>query len=288
MRIFGGTAGEDDRSVAWKYLRRYADLSLAARLGGLPLKLLLACFLLGNFAAVCLYMLQSPPAAPVSVPGSYSYHETAASNGVKLHTIRTTPQRIQLKAIAGNVTQTEDVGINGGFFWQGYLLSIAVMNDRPLKGQQGDYGSGWHNIDVPKGTLVWDEITRRFSVQVVLDASELKVTDKLHYWAQGGISMSLQDDVNWSAQAIKEDMPAFDQPRLRSGAIYDDRMNIYLLVTDTPSTAEQFRTAVKELLAGRGAEGIFLDGDGSSQLRTAHKQLKGDSREVYQMLSVRP
>lgn len=59
------------------------------------------------------------------------------------------------------------------------------MNDQPLKGEQDDYGSGWYNIDYPKGTLVWDEITGQFSVQVVQDAHQIKVTDKQHYWAQG-------------------------------------------------------------------------------------------------------
>ncbi|MCR8631748.1 phosphodiester glycosidase family protein [Paenibacillus radicis (ex Xue et al. 2023)] len=249
-------------------------------------QLLLAGFLIGNLIAVFLTAL--PPSSPYYYPKYYTYHEMKASNGVKLHTLNTVPQNIALKPITSNVTLTDETGINGGFFWNGDLLSIAVVNDQPLKGQQEDYGSGWYNIDLPKGTLVWDEITRRFTVQVVQDAHELKVTDKQHYWAQGGISMSLQDDSHWDLQAISEDMPAFDEQRLRSGVVYDKQQTVWLIVTDTPSTAEQFRTAVVEMIGrGNAVDGVFLDGDGSSQMRSMQKQLKGDSREVYQMLALK-
>lgn len=113
-----------------------------------------------------------------------------------------------LKAISSNVTQTRDFGINGGFFfWEGQLLSMAVMNDKPLKGAAGDYGSGWLNIDRPKGTLVWDAAARKFSVQVAEEAGQLEVTDRSRYWAQGGVSMSYRDESGWVEQAVKEDMP---------------------------------------------------------------------------------
>jgi hypothetical protein len=249
-------------------------------------QLLLAGFLLGNLIAVMLTALQ--PSSAFYYPKQYSYHETKASNGVRLYSISTLPQNIALKHITSNVTRTDEFGINGGFFWEGYLLSIAVVDDLPLKGQQEDYGSGWYNIDVPKGTLVWDEITRRFTVQVVQDAHELQVTDKRHYWAQGGVSMSLQNEPMWAAQALNEDMPAFDEQRLRSGAVYDNEQKVWLLVTDTPCTVEQFRIAVVEMIGrGRAVDGIFLDGDGSSQMRIPQKQIKGDSREVYQMLALK-
>lgn len=193
-----------------------------------------------------------------------------------------------MKHIQSNVTLTDEFGINGGFFWNGDLLSIAVVNDQPLVGQQWDYGSGWYNIDVPKGTLVWDEITGSFSVQVAIDAEQLHVTDKGHYWAQGGVSMSLQHDEQWVQQALAEDMPAFAEARLRSGAVYDKSQNLWLLVSETPCTVEQFRTAAIEWV-GRTqvVDGVFLDGDGSSQMRSAQIQLKGDTREVYQMLALK-
>lgn len=256
------------------------------------LPLLLAAFLFGNLLAVLFTVFQQqklpPPTTTYRQQGLYSYEETVAANGVKLYSLQTAPQNIQLKHIATNVTRTPYVGINGGFFWQGQLLSIAVAGDEPLKGRREEYGSGWYNIDYPKGTLVWDEIAGRFSVQIVQDANELKVTDRQRYWAQGGVSMSLQRESEWKRQALAEAMPAFDKPKLRSGAVYDDRQNLWLVVTDTPSTAEQFRAAIMETIGGgKLVDGIFLDGDGSSQLNSTEKKLKGDSREVYQMIGLK-
>lgn len=252
----------------------------------LPLPLMIAAFLFGNLLAVLFSAVQ--PSSLYRLPQHYAYQETVASNGVKLYSMLTVPQNITLKPITSNVTLTHDYGINGGFFWNGDLLSIAVIDDQPIKGEQNDYGSGWFNIDVPKGTLVWDEITRSFSVQVVLDASELHVTDRHHYWAQGGISMSLAKNDRWLEQAEKEELPFYTEPRLRSGIVYDNRQRLWLIVTDKPSTAEQFRDAVKEALGREGiVDGIFLDGDGSSQMLCAQKSLRGDSREVYQMIALK-
>ncbi|MFH5184473.1 phosphodiester glycosidase family protein [Paenibacillus sp. TAB 01] len=252
----------------------------------LPLSLMAAAFLLGNLIAVLFSAAQ--PASLFHQPHNYAYQEAAAGNGVKLYSMLTLPQNIELKPIASNVTRTDTFGINGGFFWHGDLLSVAVVNDQPIKGQPGDYGSGWFNIDVPKGTLVWDEISRTFSVQVVLDAGALQVTDRKHYWAQGGISMSLADDSRWLEQAEKEQLPFYDQARLRSGVVYDDKQRLWLIVTDKPSTAEQFRIAVKQVFGRKGiVDGIFLDGDGSSQMLCSQVALRGDSREVYQMLALK-
>lgn len=250
------------------------------------LPLLVMAFLFGNLIAVVFTALE--PSGADLRSDTYTYQKTTTQNGVKLHALRTRPNNIALKHIQSNVTLTDEFGINGGFFWNGDLLSIAIINDQPLVGQQWDYGSGWYNIDVPKGTLVWDEITGSFSVQVAIDAEQLHVTDKGHYWAQGGVSMSLQQDEQWVQQALAEDMPAFAEARLRSGAVYDKSQNLWLLVSETPCTVEQFRTAAIEWV-GRTqvVDGVFLDGDGSSQMRSAQIQLKGDTREVYQMLALK-
>ncbi|MNC74582.1 hypothetical protein D3C75_1259630 [compost metagenome] len=66
---------------------------------------------------------------------------------------------------------------------------------------------------------------------------------------------------------------------------YDDSGEVYLVVTSTQCTAEEFRTAVKRNVAvGHLIEAIFLDGDGSSQLLAGNIQLKGDNRTVVQMI----
>ncbi|MEW9698193.1 hypothetical protein [Paenibacillus sp. SI8] len=215
------------------------------------------------------------------------YSISQGNNGVTLHTIQTPPENIGLKAIASNVANLRDNGINGGFFWQGYLLSIAVIDDLPVKGKPGDYGSGWYNSDRKRGTLVWDEKAKTFTVQVVEAAQELKVTDRAHYWAQGGVSMGLHNPDGWASQAISEEMPVIHEKRMRSGIVYDKSNNVYLVVAPTPCTGEQFRAAVMEQVGGGElVDGLFLDGDGSSQLKVADHVLPGDHREVYQMISL--
>ncbi|MEK8128443.1 phosphodiester glycosidase family protein [Paenibacillus filicis] len=219
--------------------------------------------------------------------GAYQYAAYQAADGTLLHTMRTSPDNVKLLAIGTNVTDTDEYGINGGFFWNGDLLSIAVEGDLPLKGQPHDYGSGWSNIDVPKGTLVWDKQSRQFSVQIVEAANQLQVSDRGRYWAQGGVSMSLQAEDRWRSQAIAEDMPLIDQRRLRSAAVYDSDGQLWMIVSDKPSTTSQFRQAILETVApGKLVDGVFLDGDGSSQMRNAETKLLGDRRAVYQMMSL--
>lgn len=253
--------------------------------------------LIALFAALAWWLLQladprlglrSGQMRSEQAPKPYAYAKLKATNGVVLYTLAVSPEHVELKAIADNVTRTGETGINGGFFWNGDLLSIAAIGDRPLKGAPGNYGSGWYNVDVPRGTLVWDEALQRFSVQVVMEAGELAVADRSRYWAQGGVSMKLGDDGGWARQAELEQMPAPDEERLRSGLAYDADGMLWMIVTPTPCTILQFREAVKERIApGKLADGIFLDGDGSSQLRAGKVKLAGDSREVYQMLAVK-
>jgi hypothetical protein len=221
----------------------------------------------------------------------YRYDKFIGSNGVELHAIQTTPDRIRLRTIDANVTETPYYGVNGGFFWEGSQLSIAVVNDRPLKGAPGDYGSGWYNTGInnhlKRGTLVWDENVNRFSVQIVTEADELVVTDKRHYWAQGGVSMSLGDKAGWRNEMIAQEMPGYDNGHMRTGLVYDSHNRLYMIVSPTRCTAEQFRSAIMEQLGDRKlVEGIFLDGDGSSQLQTEQFRLAGDKRPVYQMVAV--
>lgn len=276
----GGSFGTD----------RLREMSIPDRLRGMsvPVRIALAAAF-ATLAWWLLWLVDPRLGFDVSKPPKpYVYTKWTASNGVVLHTIRTSPDNVELKAIAANVTDTGETGINGGFFWNGDLLSIAIVNDKPLKGAPGDYGSGWYNTDVPRGTIVWDEAVRRFSVQVVMDASDIAVTDKQRYWAQGGVSMKLGDDAGWALQAAAEQMPAPDEARLRSGLAYDADGELWMIVTPSACTIEQFRDAVKQKIApGKLVDGIFLDGDGSSQLSAGRAKLAGDTREVYQMLAVK-
>lgn len=249
-------------------------------------------YIAGFLIAVAIYVLThlSIPKSvrPEPTSENYKIERFVADNNITLYAMQTEPRNIRLRWIDNNVTATGFAGVNGGFFWDKQLLSIAVQNDVPVGGKPGARGSGWFNAKYARGTLVYDEANGEFSVQVVGDASELKVTDRASFWAQGGISLSLEDEAAWRKQADKEAMPAPDDLRLRSAMAYGAD-GVYLIVTDIGCTAEDFREAIRQYgksLPHRLIEGIFLDGDGSSQLLAREAKLPGDGRPVLQMIGV--
>ncbi|MEK5036245.1 hypothetical protein MKY96_32870 [Paenibacillus sp. FSL R7-0302] len=216
---------------------------------------------------------------------SYTYGNV--STGTNLHFIKTSPNNIVLKTAGKNVVKTEEYGVNGGFFYLKDQISIAVNNDVPVRGVVGGYGSGWFNEKYARGTLVWDAAAGKYSVQIVPTASEIEVIDRSRYWAQGGISMTLQDDTTWKTLAKLQGMPNIDGKTTRTALVWNSGLNIWLIVTDTLCTAEQFRLAIKKNIgSGTLVDGIFLDGGGSSQLRCKEKVIDGDGRSVVQMVAI--
>ncbi|MCY9764859.1 phosphodiester glycosidase family protein [Paenibacillus alvei] len=218
-----------------------------------------------------------------------SYSKCTASNGVVLHSLKTSPNDVQLRPCQTSVYTQQQTAINGGFFdfRSGAILSISVQNDKPVKGSRGGYGSGWHNAKYARGTLVWDAAARRYSVQVVRSADELKVSDRSRYWAQGGVSMSLQNESGWERIARQQNMPNMSGKVYRTGLVYGSGLSMWLVVTNTACTAEQFRTAIKQKIgSGTLTDGIFLDGSGSSQMSCNTVKLRGDGRTVYSIITV--
>jgi hypothetical protein len=221
----------------------------------------------------------------LNMPYKYTYGTVTAANGMELHYLRTHPSNVKLESVSNNVTVAPFYGINGGFFYQEDLLSISVVNNVPVHKMKGQYGSGEENVKYARGTLVWDETLDQLSVQVVRRASELTVMDQTRYWAQGGISMSLDHDDQWLEQIAAESAPLPDNDCLRSGAVYDTEGNLFLIVSTTRGSLASFREAIVEKIGdGKLKNGIFLDGDGSSQLRSREEKLSGDGRPVVQML----
>ncbi|MEK5415578.1 hypothetical protein BSK49_08065 [Paenibacillus odorifer] len=220
------------------------------------------------------------------LPHAYSFLETVSTDNVQLYMMSLSPEDIKLKAAGVPLRQVNAYGINGGFFYQDALLSMAIMNDTPVNGAQKGYGSGWFNAKYARGTLVWDGATSSFSVQVVSSGEELKITDRQHYFAQGGISMNLGHEDLWEAAVAEEHLPYADEKRLRSGMVYDNTGKLWLIVTPTLSTAAEFRSAILQTVPAKGPEGIFLDGDGSSQMNAKEIIVPGDSRSVVQMIAV--
>ncbi len=221
----------------------------------------------------------------LDMPRDYIHGIAVASNGMELHYLRTRPSNVKPETVNTNVTIAPYYGINGGFFYEKSLLSIAMTNEIPVNEVDGQYGSGAFNAKFARGTLVWDESLDRLSVQVVRQASELVVTDRTRFWAQGGISMSLDRDDLWLERIEAEHAPLPTDFCLRSAAVYDIEGNLYLIVSTTRGSLADFRQAIIERIGdGRLVNGIFLDGDGSSQLRSREEKLRGDGRPVVQML----
>ncbi|WP_239617768.1 phosphodiester glycosidase family protein [Cohnella mopanensis] len=221
----------------------------------------------------------------LDMPHEYTYGTSVATNGMELHYLLTRPSNIGLATIRNNVVAVPYYGINGGFFYEDALLSIAIVNDIPVHKEAGQYGSGATNAKYARGTLVWDGSLDKLSVQVVQQSSELSVTDRSRFWAQGGISMSLDRNESWVEQSVMEAAPLPDNYCLRSAAVYDKEGNLYLVVSATRGTLAEFRQAIVERIGdGQLVNGIFLDGDGSSQLRSREAKLSGDGRPVVQML----
>jgi len=219
-------------------------------------------------------------------PTHYDYQVTRSSGGITLHSLTTSPDNIELTAVSANLLDLDHYGINGGFFYQDSLLSIAVNDDIPATGGERTAASGWFNIKYARGTLVWDKSAKLFMVQVVSEADKLTVAERSRYWAQGGISMGLGDEAGWHAQAEQEHMPGIDLPHMRSAIVFDRANQVRLYVTQDRCTAGQFRSAIKEWGGAELVDGVFLDGDGSSQMKAAEVQLAGDKREVRQIIKI--
>ncbi|MBP2001312.1 hypothetical protein J2Z69_002355 [Paenibacillus shirakamiensis] len=218
----------------------------------------------------------------------YRYAEHTASNGVILQALILKPEQVGLKAVNAPLQNESSLGMNGGFFFGTDILSIAVQNDLPVKGTARTYGTGWYNVKYPRGTLVWDDTARRFSVQVVSSADDLLVKNRNRYFAQGGISMNLMHENSWQSAIDQEKLPYPLEQRLRSGLVYDEHNQLWLIVTPSRATAAEFRSAIQEQIApGRSKEGIFLDGDGSSQLNVPGHNVLGDSRDLRQIISLK-
>lgn len=249
---------------------------------------LLALLALSGAAAV--WLLLAPAAKPPHVfdglSKRYTYAEAGAPGMPKLHMLAVSPDDVVLRADKLPLKQIPAYGINGGFFYEESLLSIAVTDDQPANGGRGAYGSGWFNAKYARGTLVWDGAKRAFSVQVVSSADEIEVSDRSDYFAQGGVSLNLADEPRWAGQSAREHLPFADDPRLRSALVYNGAGQLWLIVTPEPCTAAEFRAALLAGVPGEGREGIFLDGDGSSQMNAEEVLLPGDGRMVVQMIAV--
>ncbi|WP_159881394.1 hypothetical protein [Paenibacillus puerhi] len=228
---------------------------------------------------------------------AYYVYSSKTINGVDLKIIKTSPNNIKLTYLNGqSVPGSGKLGMNGGFFEDvpvsghsggPYVYSIAVNDNVPVNGTFSDYGSGGTQ-DVSRGTLVWNKTTRGYFVQVTKkgDEATLWVAYGDKYWAQGGISMNLQDTTsNWHTTAKNEGMPVIDQSWYRSGLLWNDGLNIFLVVSTTECTAAQFRTACKGIESNM-RDGIFLDGANAAQMNVPGVFSTSHTRKLAAMVEV--
>ena len=253
--------------------------------------------------------------------------DSLSGETITLDAIETTAGNIELQANDGTVPSSDaPAAVNGGFFDGSNLnlLNIAVNNDVPVAGQPGGTGVGWANSETPRGitergTLYWDGDTNTAGIEVVSDVPELKATGVIsnpdNYWAQGGISMALNDPTITSPiTGANEGLPqrTYDDDILgigedtgeseRTALIYDDLSNndtnqadgtsetgtdVYLVTTQQEVTLGEFRSAIQQTYT-TAEDGIFLDGGGSTQIKAVNERrnFSGDGRTIPQIVAL--
>lgn len=234
--------------------------------------------------------------------------------GVNLHYIEADASSIDLKATGfqdPTVYMSKNghaSGMNGGFFdpVSKILLSIAVVNGRPVaytgqdvSAEAFEFGNGGVNAigdyGATAGTIIWDGDNNELKLVKLFSGweihSENLVSNTNNYWAQGGASLSLNDDANWGTIADKDEGYAGINgtgKSQRSAMLMSwDKKKVYLVVTDTRCTGAEFRTAIKETFTWQidhGMDGIFLDGSTCAQLRYDDKNKVDHGRNVSQVI----
>ncbi|RAU95532.1 hypothetical protein [Paenibacillus sp. YN15] len=200
--------------------------------------------------------------------------KTVTVNGksITLHVISAPAANVTLKTINSKVPdQSNYWGINGSFYaGNGDLLSISVVNDYPLKpsfSYGGRYNVGDNSNSLDKGNIVFDGAENNVNHQITDRYTDITVVKRGNYWAQGGISMSLNNDANWQAIMQAQQLPSPDWSTQRTALAYTNHPSpvVYGIVATTGCLPGEFRAAIK---AGYSFEdAIFLDSGPSSQMR---------------------
>ncbi|HWO95591.1 hypothetical protein P4H70_06690 [Paenibacillus ehimensis] len=223
------------------------------------------------------------------------------SRYIRLRYIKTSPKNIKLTHIKSTVPASGKLGVNAGFFddaSQG-VQSICIQNSScVLGGGSSDFATGYYNNNssgghISKGTLVWDDAWRTYRLQVIENAGQLIIGNPDNYWAQGGFSMHLQSDTSWQnmlssgKESVNDHAPNTNYNR--TGLLYGNSLNIYLVISETTCTADEFRTACKYIDTNNGLQGIFLDGATATQMNvpaSGYSWTSGSSRKLPAMIEV--
>lgn len=119
-----------------------------------------------------------------------------------------------------------------------------VINDYPLKpslSYGGRYNVGDDSNSLDKGTIVYDGADDIVTHQIVDQYTDIAVVKRRSYWAQGGISMTLNNDSNWQSIMQAQQLPSPTWSTLR-GLLWHIKMILPLLFMEL----SLLRTACRE------------------------------------------
>lgn len=226
-------------------------------------------------------------------------YSRAYSNGIYLHIISTTAQDIELVNLQyGKLRTSEYYGMNGGWYnpigSTRQVISLAFSNGHnvgpaSIDGDQNYVGSG---------VMYWSGSTLKV-VSGVTSPSGLPIYAN-GTWAQGGYSMHL-GNTNWAELTLAEPAAAnvfYDSRAGKSAMVaHMSQKRVYLVITQNAATWETFRTAIQNYMgiSDMGAndsttlQGIFLDGSGSSQMKSKSNGYieSSDNRALCQIVAIR-
>lgn len=219
---------------------------------------------------------------------------------IRLKWIKTSPRNIKLTPITSTVPASKLLGMNAGFFDDASqdVYSICIQNSKTVT--HGRTYNGYYNVTSvgtkARGTLVWDDPFRTYRLQTIEAAHELSIGDPDNYWAQDGVNLFLSSNSSWSnlihspkkGEYISDQSPT--DAYNRSALLYGSSLNVYLVISETKCTLDQFRTAIQlGVEPSNGTNGIALDGANATQMNipdSNYSFLGGSSRKLPAMLQV--
>lgn len=226
-------------------------------------------------------------------------YQKAYSNGIFLHIISTTAENIQLVNLQyHSLSSSEYYGINGGWFNPPgntrQVISLAY-SDGHCVGPNSVDGAMNH---VGAGVMYWSGTSLQV-VSGVTTPNSLPVY-AAGTWAQGGYSMHM-GNTNWASLTSAEPAASnvFNDSRAGKSALvaHMSQKRVYLIITQEAVNWATFRTSIQNFMGisdmnatdSTTLQGIFLDGSGSSQMKSKSNGYieSSDNRALCQIVAIR-
>lgn len=177
-----------------------------------------------------------------------------------IHYMKTTPDRLRLTTLFDTIDKcTYDNAINASYFNMNNFnaTSMAIENNQPVAA-----GSEANHIEEKtiRAAFVYDKKAEEMSIQRgVQTKDDVVVLRRTSYMAVGGVEWN--GIMNGSGSSTQ-----------RTALVYDKKGYVYLIATADGFTQEQWEEAIETRLGKTNgeknfADGIHLDGGGSTQMR---------------------